>query len=140
MWVLPSLCRRCRFRYIGGDCIPNGPAQNKGVGRPTRSFGTSTLDSIGDFARKFSEKLAPCETQASLLRIYLETWLGPEVFKENAGGQFDLQSLVGRPAEVVLVHICNESHPKPFVDIQGIYPPGTLTLTYTGSGDQRRGQ
>ena len=78
--------------------------------------------------------------KASLLRIYLETWLGPEVFKENAGGQFDLQSLVGRPAEVVLVHICNEKHPKPFVDIQAIHPPGALTLTYTASGDHRRGQ
>lgn len=62
------------------------------------------------------------------LRGFLEAWRGAELFA-NPSQPLDLELLVDAPAEVVLRHIKNPSHPRPYVLIESIHPPGALWLT-----------
>lgn len=62
------------------------------------------------------------------LRGFLEAWRGPELFA-TADEQLDLEQLVDAPAEVVLRHIKNPSHPRPYVLVESIHPPGALWLS-----------
>lgn len=62
------------------------------------------------------------------LRGFLEAWRGAELFA-TSDEQLDLEQLVDAPAEVVLRHIKNPSHQRPYVLVESIYPPGALWLT-----------
>jgi len=75
----------------------------------------------------------------SQLRIQLEQWLGKEFFDRRQGVKIDLKSLEGRAADIKTIHIRKESYRKAFVTIQGIYPPGTLTLAENPSGNLKQG-
>jgi hypothetical protein len=65
----------------------------------------------------------------SELRRFLENWLGRKFFETNAGKTLDLESLVGREADLVLVHFQQVGYEKPMVIIQSASPPGSLELT-----------
>ena len=62
------------------------------------------------------------------LRGFLEAWRGVELFA-TSDEQLDLEQLVNEPAEVVLRHIKNPSHPRPYVLVESIHPPGSLWLS-----------
>ena len=62
------------------------------------------------------------------LRGFLEAWRGAELFA-TSDEQLDLEQLVDAPAEVVLRHIKNPSHQRPYVLVESIHPPGALWLT-----------
>ena len=64
----------------------------------------------------------------SELRGVLEAWRGAQLFA-SAAAKYDFEQLVGRDADLVLVHIHHDDHPRPYVLIESIHPPGTLKLT-----------
>ena len=56
----------------------------------------------------------------------LESLLGEEMhLLQDESGQLDLDLLIGRQADLILVHINNSKHDKPYVYIKGVCPPGT---------------
>jgi hypothetical protein len=63
------------------------------------------------------------------LRRFLEGWLGKEFFEANGGKSLDLESLIGREADLVLVHFQQTGYPRPMVFVQAAYKPGSLRLT-----------
>jgi hypothetical protein len=63
------------------------------------------------------------------LRRFLENWLGTRFFEANAGKKLDLESLVGREADLVLVHFQQVGYDRPMVYIQEAFPPGALELS-----------
>lgn len=63
------------------------------------------------------------------LRRFLESWLGRKFFETNAGKALDLESLVGREADLVLIHFQQVGYDKPMTFIQSAHPPGSLELT-----------
>ena len=65
----------------------------------------------------------------SELRRFLESWLGRRFFEANCGKTFELESLVGREADLVLIHFQQVGYNKPMVFIQSAAPAGTLALT-----------
>jgi len=57
----------------------------------------------------------------------LENWLGSELETlKSPNGKLDPEKLIGREADVLIAHIHNESHNKPYVYMKAIYPPGTF--------------
>lgn len=60
----------------------------------------------------------------------LETWLGEEfetmLDKDGGLSEAKLESLVGRAADIQIVHIDNDAHDHPFCHIQAVYAPGTF--------------
>jgi hypothetical protein len=62
-------------------------------------------------------------------RLFLESWLGKELYENLKDGGLDLQEQVGKPADLLITHHTNRSYKKPFVSIEAIHPPGTLILT-----------
>ncbi len=63
----------------------------------------------------------------SELYHFLESWLDGQfdaLLDEN--GELDLNLLVGKEADVLVTHKDGGTHKKPFVNIAGIFPPGTL--------------
>ena len=64
------------------------------------------------------------------LRGFLEAWKGAALFKSTST-DFDFDSLVGQEADLALRHVHHDSHPRPYVLVESIHPPGTLTLTET---------
>ena len=65
----------------------------------------------------------------SELRRFLESWLGRKFFEANCGKTLDLESLIGREADLVLIHFQQVGYDKPMVFIQSAAPAGTLALT-----------
>ena len=63
------------------------------------------------------------------LRRFLEGWLGKKFFDANGGKSLDLEALVGREADLVLIHFQQVGYPKPMTFIQSAFPPGSLELT-----------
>jgi hypothetical protein len=63
------------------------------------------------------------------LRRFLDGWLGKDFFETNGGKALDLESLIGREADLMLSHFQQSGYEKPMVFIQAAYKPGTLTLT-----------
>jgi outer membrane receptor protein involved in Fe transport len=63
----------------------------------------------------------------SELRGFLESWLGTESFVNNTA--VDFEQLVGRSADVNLIHRHNDGYNRPFVFIEAIHAPGSLQLT-----------
>lgn len=61
----------------------------------------------------------------SALRKDLASWRGCDLTDEELrNGTFDLDCLIGRPADVQIAHVTNAGFAKPFVHIKGIRPPG----------------
>ncbi len=65
----------------------------------------------------------------SELRRFLENWLGRKFFEANSGRTLDLESLIGREADLVLIHFQQVGYERPMVFIQSAAPAGTLALT-----------
>ncbi len=65
----------------------------------------------------------------SELRRFLEEWIGRKFFEVNAGKTLELESLIGREADLVLTHFQQVGYEKPMVFIQSAAPAGTLALT-----------
>lgn len=65
----------------------------------------------------------------SELRRFLEGWLGKRFFAAKAGQPLDLESLIGRAAELVLTHFQQIGYDQPMVCIASAAPLGTLALT-----------
>ncbi len=65
----------------------------------------------------------------SELRRFLENWLGRKFFEANCGKTLELESLIGREADLVLTHFQQVGYEKPMVFIQSAAPAGTLALT-----------
>ncbi len=62
------------------------------------------------------------------LRQFLDDWLGADFFESNAGSAFDLETLIGREADLTLAHYHQVGYEKPMTYIQSASPPGTLKL------------
>jgi len=62
----------------------------------------------------------------SELRCFLMNWLGAGAFNNNT--TIDLESLVGRSAELTLTHHHNSGYDRPFVNIEAINPADTSKL------------
>lgn len=62
------------------------------------------------------------------LRGFLEAWKGAELFA-NGADCFDFEALVCGEADIVLRHVTNANHRRPYVLVESIHPPGTKRLT-----------
>jgi len=70
----------------------------------------------------------PTLHQGSDLRVMLDSWLGEDFLQTNAhSGKFDFNTLNGRKADLVVKHIDNEGHSKPYVYLEGVFPPGSIS-------------
>jgi hypothetical protein len=65
----------------------------------------------------------------SELRLALESWLGDDICAASRGQKFDLANLVGKEADIQTHHFQKSDYTKPFVNLVGVYPPGTFTTT-----------
>lgn len=82
-------------------------------------------------ARNFEPTLA-CGSE---LRKALVSWLGEELMGQYIkSGQFDFDLLKERKARLEIVHLHNESYPRPFVMIESILPPGISKYEHAGDG------
>jgi hypothetical protein len=66
-------------------------------------------------------------SRRSELRCFVESWLGADFFSRNT--TVDFEQLVGRSADITLIHRHNDGYDRPYVFIEAIYPAGTLKLT-----------
>ncbi|RMF09214.1 MAG: hypothetical protein D6763_08225 [Alphaproteobacteria bacterium] len=62
----------------------------------------------------------------SFLFKYLHWWFGEEELR-SFGNQLDLQSLKGRKADVVLTHFKQEGYSQPYVNVNKVGPPGSMS-------------
>ena len=70
----------------------------------------------------------PTLHQGSDLRLMLDSWLGEDFLETHAfDSKFDFEILNGRKADLVVKHIQNEGHRKPYVYLEGVFPPGSIT-------------
>ena len=63
----------------------------------------------------------------SELRCFVESWLGADHFSRNS--TVDFEQLIGRAADLTLIHRHNDGYDRPYVFIEAIHPAGTLKLT-----------
>ena len=63
------------------------------------------------------------------LQRFVERWIGKAELTQSANGSFDPETLEGIKADITIQHIKNPGFKKPFCNIVGAYPLGTLTLT-----------
>ena len=70
----------------------------------------------------------------SELREFLEHWLGRTFFEDNAGRRIEMESLIGREADLILTHYHNDGYKNPWVFIENAFPPGSLSLTEAPAG------
>lgn len=69
---------------------------------------------------------------SSVLLGDLGVWLGEELSNlGDAQGDVELDQLKGRPADILIEHIHNPNYQKPFANVKGVYPPGTLQASGT---------
>ena len=68
----------------------------------------------------------PCLVKNSQLREFLCSWLGSGVFETTSSRKFELDSLIGKEADIVIRHIINGPDMPPFCQLAAIYPAGTL--------------
>ena len=66
-------------------------------------------------------------SRRSELRCFVESWLGADFFSRNT--TVDFEQLVGRSADIALIHRHNDGYDRPYVFIEAIHPAGTLKLT-----------
>ena len=71
------------------------------------------------------------------LRGFLEAWKGAALFKSTSA-DFDFDSLLGHFADLSLRHVHHDFHPRPYVLVESIHPPGTLTLTETQPANEMK--
>jgi hypothetical protein len=65
--------------------------------------------------------------RGSELRVVVESWLGADWFNRNT--TVDFEALVGRAADLNLIHRHNDGYDRPYVFIEAIHPAGSLKLT-----------
>ena len=68
------------------------------------------------------------DPESAKLQRFLTRWLGKE-FISSSGDTLDPETLVGKKAEVKIRHISNAGYSRPYCDVEGAYPLGTLNLT-----------
>jgi len=74
-----------------------------------------------------AKNYAPVLHENSELRLMLEGWLGREwIEKQQKAGQVDFRSIEGHKADLVIRHIKNSSHKKPFRHVEAVLPPVRL--------------
>ena len=66
-------------------------------------------------------------SRRSELRCFVESWLGADFFSRNT--TIDFEQLIGRAADLTLIHRHNDGYDRPYVFIEAIHPAGTLKLT-----------
>lgn len=66
-------------------------------------------------------------SRRSELRCFVESWLGADFFSRNT--TVDFEQLVGRSADITLIHRHNDGYDRPFVFVESIHPAGTLKLS-----------
>ena len=66
-------------------------------------------------------------SRRSELRCFVESWLGADFFSHNT--TVDFEQLVGRSADIALIHRHNDGYDRPYVFIEAIHPAGSLKLT-----------
>jgi hypothetical protein len=76
--------------------------------------------------------LPPNLRPGSPLRRFLEQWLGEDCF--NNQEELDFDKLIGKQADLTIVHFHNEKYANPYCDIKGAFPACTLALTLSQSG------
>lgn len=69
------------------------------------------------------------ELNCSKLQGFLKKWLGSDFVATCSDSELDLKSLTGKKAEIKIDHIQNVGYKRPYCNIVGAHPPGTLTLT-----------
>jgi len=69
----------------------------------------------------------PSLAKNSDLRKDLAGWRGYDLTEQEiAAGSVNLESMIGKEADIKVAHIKNEGFPKPYVFIKAIRPPGTF--------------
>jgi len=66
-------------------------------------------------------------SRRSELRCFIESWLGAEFFSRNT--TVDFEQLIGRSADLDIIHRHNDGYERPYVFIEAIRPAGSLKLT-----------
>ena len=66
-------------------------------------------------------------SRRSELRCFVESWLGADFFSRNT--TVDFEQLIGRAADLTLIHRHNDGYDRPYVFIEAIHPAGSLKLT-----------
>jgi hypothetical protein len=77
----------------------------------------------GEVRQKYTASLH----EASTLGKQLRRW--GKVTNETAQAGFDLATLIGQKADVVILHDTNRKTNRTFVTIEAIFPPGSGTLS-----------
>lgn len=95
---------------------------------------TVEVPSMSDKIVLVGKNLPPNSTK---LRIFLERWLGREFVQPIAGKTFDFNTLIGLKADIMILHIHNPGYEKPYRNLAGAYPPGTLPLAETFNPQSR---
>jgi hypothetical protein len=67
----------------------------------------------------------PATGKNTPLREFLESWLGSTFFEKKGMKKLDLNTLIGRQADIVIRHIVNGENLPAFRHLAAIYPPGT---------------
>lgn len=66
-------------------------------------------------------------SRRSELRCFVESWLGADFFSRNT--TVDFEQLIGRAADLTLIHRHNDGYDRPYVFIEAIHQAGKLKLT-----------
>jgi hypothetical protein len=127
-------CPEGQFRSVVHEVRELEKLTPEGSQRIIRFVFAPDLPRLGNKIILAGKNFMPSMELHSPLRLNLQQWLGKEFLDLPSGQKLNLKSLVGRAADIRTVHIRNAKHSKPYVDIAGIYPPGTLTLTHNVNG------
>ena len=77
---------------------------------------------------KVGRNFKPSLDRGSELKCFLETMLGAGFLdKRGAGGQLDINSLIGTEADIRVVHKHRTGYERPFVQLVEACPLGSLT-------------
>jgi hypothetical protein len=90
-------------------------------------------DNLGEEFVAIQRIWCPLESTAPLRRS-LEKWLGKNRV-QSMGDSLDTTTILGESADIVIRHYINEGFSQPFVAVESVHPPGTLTSTFKHTGE-----
>ena len=126
---LPKIpCWNCPEGNYSATCSGARIVTEKKNGKPTQflllvfEIDAGDEENVQNLAKRKYE--LPIKHGSPLMND-LTAWIGPDVLRNNRA--LNLALFEGKKADVSLVHIYNEGYDKPWVHIQTISAPGSLT-------------